>query len=178
MTGPRLASKVLLVGWDAADWKFINPLLDAGLMPNLARLVDGGVIANLASLRPCLSPILWTSIATGKTADKHGITGFVEPIPGGAGVRLSTSTSRTTKALWNILSQSGLNSVVVHWYASHPAEPIRGACVAGSLFEGRPASPDDPWPVPAGAVHPEALASALADCRLHPAELGPPDLAP
>src|SRR5262245_19681610 len=103
MADARRASRLLLIGWDAADWKFINPLRDAGQMPNLSRLVDHGVIANLATLRPCLSPILWTSIATGKTADKHGIAGFVEPIPGGAGLRVVSSTSRTTKAIWNIL---------------------------------------------------------------------------
>ena len=28
-----LAKKVLLVGWDAADWKVIHPLMDAGEMP-------------------------------------------------------------------------------------------------------------------------------------------------
>ena len=27
----RLARRVLLIGWDAADWKAINPLLDQGL---------------------------------------------------------------------------------------------------------------------------------------------------
>jgi hypothetical protein len=29
----RLAEKVLLIGWDAAGWNMINPLLDHGLMP-------------------------------------------------------------------------------------------------------------------------------------------------
>ncbi len=172
----RLASKVLLIGWDAADWKFINPLLDAGLMPNLARLVDEGVIGNLATLRPRLSPILWTSIATGKTADKHGITGFIEPIPGGAGVRWSSSTSRTTKALWNILSQSQLRSVVVNWYASHPAEPIRGVCISHRFFEGLPADPNQPWEVVPGSVHPASLIPLISDLRMHPVELGRQDI--
>ena len=29
----RLAKRILLIGWDAADWKIITPMLDAGLMP-------------------------------------------------------------------------------------------------------------------------------------------------
>ncbi len=33
------SKKVLLVGWDGADWKVIHPLLDAGKMPNLAALI-------------------------------------------------------------------------------------------------------------------------------------------
>jgi hypothetical protein len=32
---------VLLIGWDAADWKVNQPLLDAGQMPNLGRLTSG-----------------------------------------------------------------------------------------------------------------------------------------
>ncbi|MBX7102829.1 MAG: alkaline phosphatase family protein [Gemmataceae bacterium] len=177
MADDRRAAKVLLIGWDAADWKFINPLLDAGRMPNLSRLVDEGVIGNIATLRPCLSPILWTSIATGKTADKHGIAGFVEPIPDGSGVRLSSSTSRTTKAIWNILSQSQITSAVVNWYASHPAEPIRGTCISNRFFEGPPADPNRPWEVVPGSVHPESLLPIVAQFRMHPAELGRADIA-
>ncbi|MEY2440066.1 MAG: hypothetical protein QOI34_1451, partial [Verrucomicrobiota bacterium] len=64
--GARLAKRVLLIGWDAADWKIINPLLDAGLMPTLDAFINGGVIGNLATLQPILSPMLWNSIATGK----------------------------------------------------------------------------------------------------------------
>ena len=104
----RLAKKVLLIGWDAADWKIINPLLDAGLMPALESLINKGVMGDIATLDPVLSPILWTSIATGKTGDKHGILNFVEPIPDKMELRPVTSTSRKCKALWNILSQNNL----------------------------------------------------------------------
>ena len=55
--------RVLLIGWDAADWKVIHPLLDQGKMPNLHGLIISGVMGNLASLRPELSPMLWTSSA-------------------------------------------------------------------------------------------------------------------
>jgi hypothetical protein len=34
------ASRVLLVGCDAADWKLISPLMDAGKMPALSRFVE------------------------------------------------------------------------------------------------------------------------------------------
>ena len=58
--------KLLLVGWDSADWKIMHPLLDAGQLPGLERLVNTGVSGNLTTLEPQLSPMLWTSIATGK----------------------------------------------------------------------------------------------------------------
>ncbi len=45
-------SRFLLVGWDAADWKVIDPLLKRGEMPNLARLLAEGVRGNLATINP------------------------------------------------------------------------------------------------------------------------------
>ena len=71
-----LSKKILVIGWDAADWKVITPLMDAGKMPNLQKFADNGVVGNLSTLYPVLSPMLWTSIATGKRAYKHGIHGF------------------------------------------------------------------------------------------------------
>jgi predicted AlkP superfamily phosphohydrolase/phosphomutase len=41
--------KVLLIGWDAADWNAINPLMDKGLMPALESLVNEGAMGNLAT---------------------------------------------------------------------------------------------------------------------------------
>ena len=53
--------RLLLVGWDSADWKLINPLMDTGAMPTLERLVNNGTSGNLTTLEPQLSPMLWTS---------------------------------------------------------------------------------------------------------------------
>jgi len=164
--------RVLLVGWDAADWKIIDPLLDAGKMPNVQRLVENGARGQIATLHPPLSPMLWTSIATGKRPFKHGIHGFSEPTPDGNGVQPVTNLSRTSKALWNILNQNGLRSVVIGWWPSHPAEPINGVMVSdhyhragGSLEKG--------WPLRANAIHPPELAKTLADLRVHPDHLTP-----
>ncbi len=162
--------RVLLIGWDAADWKVIRPLLDAGQMPHLARLIAGGVHGNLATIYPALSPMLWTSIATGKRAYKHGIHGFSEPLPDGSGVRPITVLSRKTNAVWNILNKTGRRSVVVGWWPSHPAEPIHGVMVsnhfqqpAGELGKVPPLLP--------GTIHPASLATSLGELRVNPMEL-------
>ena len=158
------------MGWDAADWKVINPLMDQGLMPTLESIVNNGVIGNLATLDPPLSPMLWTSISTGKLADKHGILGFVEPDPDNQGIRPSLITSRKVKALWNIFSQSGLKSNVVGWWPSHPAEPINGIMVS-NFFQKTKGFYDEPWPLPPDTVHPKELAEQLAELRVHSAEI-------
>ncbi|HXE62253.1 MAG TPA: alkaline phosphatase family protein [Bryobacteraceae bacterium] len=163
-------SKVLLIGWDAADWKVIRPLIDAGEMPNIARLVRTGASASIATLQPSFSPMLWTSIATGKRPFDHGIHGFSEPRPDGRDIQRISNLSRKCKAVWNILGQSGLRSIVVGWWPSYPAEPIRGVMVSDQFhrvsrkFESVP-----------GMVHPQDLAEPLAELRIEPEHL-PADL--
>jgi len=173
----RLAKKVLIIGWDAADWKIINPLLDAGLMPSLESLINKGVMGDLATLDPVLSPILWTSIATGKTGDKHGILNFVEPVPDQIELRPVTSTSRKCKALWNILSQNNLKSNIIGWWPSNPAEPINGVMVS-NFFQKITSEKIEDWKLPDGTIYPERLASTLAEYRVHPSELSAEHILP
>ena len=167
----------MLIGWDAADWRAIDPLLAQGKMPNLAGFLAGGVRGNIATLYPVLSPMLWTSIATGKRPYKHGIHGFTEPTPDGCGVRPITNLARTTKAVWNILHQAGKTSNVVGWWPSHPAEPIRGAMVSNHYQQAR-GPIGRPWPMAPGTVHPARLAEPLAELRLHPGELDETHIGP
>jgi tetratricopeptide (TPR) repeat protein len=164
--------KILLVGWDAADWKVIRPLLDAGRMPSVRRIVKEGVAGQIATLHPPLSPMLWTSIATGKRPFKHGIHGFSEPAPDGLGVRPVSNLSRKSKAVWNILNQNGLRSIVIGWWPSHPAEPIDGVMVSDHYH--RAAGPvEEAWPLRPNTVHPAELAGTLAGLRVHPDLLSP-----
>jgi tetratricopeptide (TPR) repeat protein len=162
--------RVLLVGWDAADWKVIRPLMDAGQMPNMSRLVRTGCTSSIATLQPSFSPMLWTSIATGKRPFDHGIHGFTEPRPDGRAVQRVTNLSRKCKALWNILGQSGLRSIVVGWWPSYPAEPIEGVMVSDQFHR---VSSD--FKLVPGLVHPASLGESLAALRLNPEDL-PADL--
>ncbi len=166
------ARRVLLVGWDAADWKVINPLMDAGRMPNVQRLVDNGSMGQIATLHPPLSPMLWTSIATGKRPFRHGIHGFTEPMADGFGVQPVTNLSRKSKAIWNILNQNNLRSIVIGWWPSHPAEPIDGVMVSDRYIRaGAPLEAG--WQLPPDTVHPPELAGTLAGLRVHPDQLLP-----
>ncbi len=168
MTGKK--SKVLLVGWDAADWQIINPLLEQGKMPALARLLNKGAWGNLVTLDPPISPMLWTSIATGKRPYKHGISGFTEIAPNKKTVRPVRVTSRKCKAVWNILNDYGLNTNVIGWWPSHPAEKVRGVCVS-NFYGVLPKDETDDWPLLKGTVFPEIFADELAELRLNPNEL-------
>ena len=171
------SKKVILIGWDAADWKIINDLMDRGLMPHTQKLVEGGTMGNLRTLSPVLSPMLWTSIATGKRPSKHGIYGFSEPNPARTGIQPMTNVSRKCKAIWNILNQNDLRSLVVGWWPSHPAEPIDGVMVS-DFFHKAPRKPGDPWRLMDKCVHPEELTSELSEFRVHPLEMTAEEILP
>lgn len=168
----RAPKRVLLIGWDAADWQMIDPLIERGEMPHMQRFLEGGVRGNIATLSPPLSPMLWTSIATGKTADKHGILGFAEPDGTSGRSRPVTSAGRTCKALWNILTDHGRPSGAINWYASHPCEHINGFVVSDRF--AHPVGPLDErepmlgWPTVPGSVWPEEDLAPLAATRVHP----------
>jgi len=173
-----MPNKLLLIGWDAADWRAIDPLLDAGHMPNLAKMIGEGARGNIRTLYPALSPTLWTSIATGKRPYKHGILGFSEICPETGSIRPISGRSRKTKAVWNILGQNGLKSNVVGWWPSHPVEPINGAMVS-NFFQHVPAKREDYGPrLPKGTAHPPRLLKQLAPYRLHPDEFDETHLGP
>ena len=171
-----LAQKLLLIGWDAADWQMIHPLLDSGRMPHLKQLIDRGVMGNLLSAQPMLSPILWTTIATGKRGYQHGVTGFVESTPDGSALRPTASTTRKCKALWNILAEAGKRCHAVGWYASHPAESIGGVCVSHQFPVAPASAAPGRWPPQPNSVFPPEWAESLTELRLHPGEITGPML--
>src|ERR1700759_3914806 len=106
-----------------------------------------------ATRHPPRAPMLWTSTPTGKRPFKHGIHGFSEPTPDGRGIQPVTNLSRKSKALWNILNQKDLRSVVIGWWPSHPAEPIHGVMVSDHYHRAHQAF-DKGWPLLKNAVHP------------------------
>lgn len=175
--GKKLTNKVLVIGWDAADWKVITPLIQEGKMPALKKLIEGGVHGRVKTLDPPLSPMLWTSMATGMRAEKHGIKGFIEPTPDMTALRPVTCTSRKVKAVWNILNQNNMKSNVVAWWPSNPAEPIDGVMVS-NLYQVANKNLNEGWDLPDGTIHPESMTDVLKDLRVHPQELTAPMLVP
>jgi hypothetical protein len=119
---------VLLIGVDGFEWSVVLPMVHDGKLPALTALMKRGVFGRLETLEPTLSPIIWTSIATGKTRKKHGIRDFV--YTEGTDVHLYTSGHRRTKAFWNILSDYDLTVHTIGWWVTYPAETINGTMVA------------------------------------------------
>ena len=105
-------------------------MMSEGKLPNFAKLRQNGAYGRLISSRPILSPIIWTTIATGVPPGVHNIGHFVarnektgEDIP-------VTSQMRRAKALWNIFSERDRSIATVGWWATWPAESVNGTIVS------------------------------------------------
>lgn len=115
-----------IVGLDGADWDILLPMVDHGELPHLARLLEEGTRAELVADPPLLSPILWTTIASGRSAADHGVSWFVEEA-GDDGQRQPVSQRAVqVHRLWEIASREGVRSGVVGWWATWPAVPLEG----------------------------------------------------
>ena len=121
-----LDTRAVVIGIDGADWKIIEELAEEGGMPNLMGLRQRGVWGPIATLPSIpLSPVIWTSVATGKGAKKHGITWFMVDRPDGTRVPVR-SYNREVKAIWNLLAEHGRKAAVLGWWATYPAEDLGG----------------------------------------------------
>ena len=122
--------KVAILGLDAADWEIIDPLVERGLLPNIARLRRRAAWGPMKSMDPMLSPLLWTTVATGKPPEEHGIIDFLVRDPRTGKPVPFSSRARRVDALWNILTAAGKSSDVIAWWATWPAEEIQGTLVS------------------------------------------------
>ncbi len=166
--GPPSAARLsplpplFVIGLDGADWRHMQPLLARGELPHLRALRARGTWGPLQTIEPTLSPIVWTTIATGRTPARHGIQGFTTPrlrgveesLPGlhplrGVGfarlwawleasgrIRQApvTSRDRAVPAFWNLSETARAPVALVHGWATWPAEPVFGFVVSERAY--------------------------------------------
>ena len=142
--------KVLVIGLDGGTWRVIEPLAARGKIPNLSWIM-GGVRGPLESTIPPVTPPAWTSFMTGKNPGKHGLYHFVEPQPGGYGIRYTNARSRKARTIWSMLSEAQVRVGVVNVPMTFPPEPVNGFMISGMD------TPDET----SDFVHPKALAEEV-----------------
>jgi tetratricopeptide (TPR) repeat protein len=171
--------RILILALDGMEPTIVDLLMSEGKLPNFAKLRQDGAYGRLRSAIPLLSPVVWTTIATGKTPDQHKIGHFVAINPQTGAHLPVTSQMRRVKALWNIFSGAGKSVAVVGWWATWPAETVRGAIVSDHLcYHFLMEQAGAPGPTAQGLTYPPDLATSVAPMVSRPADLTETDLAP
>lgn len=174
--GSPVARRVLVIGLDAADEQMIIPLARAGRLPVLAGFYRDGATGPLQSHKPMLSPILWTSIATGVSPERHGILDFIETGPDG--VSPIGSSQRRAATFWEVLGGAGVKVGVVGWLATFPATAVNGWLVSDRLTIHPYETVDsEPRADPAGKTYPAAMIEEISRLVIRPEDVSPQELA-
>ena len=183
-TDSDTGGRVLVLGLDGLDPQTLDLLMSEGALPNFAKLRQQGAYAPLISQEPLLSPIIWTTIATGRGPGDHGIGHFVAISETGEQLP-ATSSMRKVKALWNIVSEAEKSVATIGWWATWPPESVKGQVVSDHtgyhfLFAegfGDGDGGDHPADVGGAKTHPPELIDRIAPLMRRPQDLSYEELA-
>ncbi len=153
---------LLVFGVDAGTLRVMGPMIRAGELPTFARLAEEGAWGTFLAYGPAFSPVQWTSMATGKKVEDHGIYDFVAPKEGTSEARLLTSRDRRVEAVWHMLGEHGFRVGVLDWLMTYPPEEVNGYMVTRLQTRGGARS------------YPEALDAAVEDVIADREDFGDP----
>jgi len=150
-----VADRVVVLGLDGFSPEIAAELMEAGELPNLSYLSESGVLMELGTTCPGISPVAWSTFQTGVNPGKHGIFDFLAPDRKRYMALLSSvrtarvekrrrflpfARSRTVTEVkllrrstpfWNLLGKYGLRSIVLRVPITYPPEPLDGHILSG-----------------------------------------------
>lgn len=112
-----VAGRVAIFAIDGADWELITELSHDGRLPNIQALARGGTTGSIQTIQPTVSPLVWTTVATGLPPDRHGVIDF------SINNRPVDAATRRVPALWDIATAFGRQTVVADWWTAWPPMP-------------------------------------------------------
>ncbi len=143
------STRVVVFGVDGLDPEMLQERVAKGMLPNFARLMEGGTFAPLQTAWPPQSPVAWSNFITGANPGKHGLFDFIHADRRNYGVKTSMSESdpvgvelplfgakipltggatrltRAFPAFWEVLSDAGVPVYVHRMPANFPPAPTK-----------------------------------------------------
>ncbi len=136
--------RVIVLGFDGLDYELTRTLMQAGRLPNFARLAKSGGFAPLTTTIPPQSPVAWSTLTTGLDPGGHGIFDFIHRDPQTMQPYLSTARTeapdhmlkigrwqfplskgrvellRQGRPFWEALDAHGVDTTVIRMPANFP----------------------------------------------------------
>jgi predicted AlkP superfamily phosphohydrolase/phosphomutase len=142
--------KIVFLGLDGLDPRLTERLMAAGELPNLARLAAEGSYTRLRTTFPALSPVAWSTFATGVSPAKHNIFDFLDRslktyVPQLSSARVGAPAHvlrlgrlripfsrppvelrRKSQPFWKILGRQGIGCTILRVPITFPPEKFDG----------------------------------------------------
>jgi len=138
-------NRIIVIGLDGLEPTIVEPMLDAGALPNLAQLRRQGGYAKLGTTWPAQTPTAWSTFATGTNPGGHGIFDFIRRDPQtylpnlalnryeqkNPFVQPKAVNLRGGTPLWCVLSGAGVPSIVLRCPCTYPPDRTSGRMLSG-----------------------------------------------
>lgn len=148
------AKRVIVLGFDGMDPRLCEQYFSEGKLHNLRQLKESGTFNRLQTTTPSISPVAWSTFATGVNPGKHNIFDFFTRNPKNYQAVLSSALIKTTKrvraigpfrfpvvknsvkllrkstSFWKILGDHKIFSTVLRVPITFPPEKFYGACLS------------------------------------------------
>ena len=115
-----LACRAFVFGISGATWDVAKPLLSAGRLPNLQRLIETGTSGTMLSVRAAgdkhyRPQIAWVTMATGCLPAVHGVSAFY-----------CTATDCLRSSFWETFHANGRSVGLFYWPITWPPPALNG----------------------------------------------------
>ncbi len=172
---------VLVLAVDGLDFPMLRQLAAEGGLPAIARLFAEGMNAKLVYPPPHSAASHWASVATGTTADQHGICHPLVRRIDGLMVEPATAADLHCAPFWQRAWEAGVIARVAGWPATLgtrlPAAAPPGSCLVADGFAHAERHAWRGWPLAPDAVAPASARAAVRAARVHSEEASPVALA-
>ena len=123
--------KLLVVGIDGGSWDVLEPMLERGMLPNIAKLMQNGSYGTLKSVHPPMTMPSWQCYSTGRNPGQVGIFGWTQYDREEGKIKLNTSGALFEPTLWYELSVAHKNVAIINIPTTYPPPRVNGVFVAG-----------------------------------------------
>ena len=93
-------AKVVVLGLDGVPFGMLKDFADNGVMPNVSKVIEAGLLLQTRSSVPEISSVAWSSIITGAGPGRHGIFGFIDMHPGTYQMRFPNFNDLKVSPFW------------------------------------------------------------------------------
>lgn len=145
-----MSKKVYVIGMDGMMYTMYKRFVAEGILPNLKRLGDEGVLSESYSSLPAWTPTNWATLITGANTGTHTVSRWFLSVPEPRKERETLSAfvgaAVAAETVFEAADKAGLKSVAIHYPAASPSRAERAHTIDGFGHPGYGTSPFEVTP--------------------------------